>query len=955
MKSHQANPAEHAALSAVQQAPFPLTPSAQALQASRAAALKRKALEEEEEKVVTSDSVVEDGTETLAADGMPSTGTAAEGAALEAIAPAPLPEMSGMDTLLAQAGPAATGGGAAGGGIPTGLIAGGAVVLLAAAASGGGSSGSPAPAPAPPAPPNKPASISTSEIQRTGYVIEDSEDGEYTTVGNNAITALKVVDADGGADLAFRAATAGELQGKYGTFSFNATSGIWSYTLDNEDPDTQALMGGNNYGHDYLTVYSADGTASAVIEVTVEGSLDQVQTTATMNQGDTMLLNMSVGEAANFDEFYYQSNGYNGQSATYFSAGGFALFTAYGDSDYGDLYFRADGYNNDPYSYDYAYGHIDITVNPDTPDGTTPEFDGTFSAVLTEGTPGAVSFSGSFYDEDNDGGIYTLVLSSDASQDGHFTLNPVAGITVLGNGTSQVAIQGTLTDLNNYFDDGEVLLTIDTDESAWADNGIDAYLVDDDGNMVQTSFNASVTRMPDGLPMVGVFIDDGETPLLNPVFYVPATGTPAAGGSWDLDDFNGYIELYDEEADYSDSSGWVEVTISVESGMLYLDSDAFIDGDLQVQMADGEWRDDEMGDYTSAYQGVQEITLRSYYTYELEDVVQDIQYMAPEAFAAGTVDNLAITLTDADDNDASVNIALTAAAQNLSPYFSFTTDTAFVNFTPVANEMYDGEAYMDGESYATAQLHEDQHISFEGIAVNDPDASGSDLVFVDFKAFQYEYDTSDDWNGIYGYDGTLGRFYVDDAYSSLIFADDDEGRIEFLGSIDDINAMLAAGGLHYAPPPDYDEVSTQDEYSLAFQMHVDDLGNAGYGDASGTLYIGIDMIGTEDPLFILGSPMQSTYEGDESVNLYNMLDGEYVFDAEYNGNGSGGELTITNVTIAGTTGTGTLDQDDIDGDWTYFLGEGDVEGDTVVFNYTISDGTSTWMNTLELEITSMVP
>lgn len=953
MKSHQANPAELAALAAVPQAPFPLTPPAQALRAARLAALKRKALEEEEEgKAVVSDSVTEDDAEKdLAADGISSDSTLSEGAALEAIAPAPLPEMSGLDTLLAQAGPAATGGGgAAGAGIPIGAVVGGAVVLVAAAASGGGGSDAPAPAPAPAAPPNQPASISTSEVQRAGKVHEDADgDYEFTTIGNNAITALKVTDPDGGADLAFRAATAEELQGKYGMFSFDATSGIWSYTLDNDDPDTQGLMG-NSYAYDYLTVYSADGTASTVIEVTVEGHLDQVQTSATVNQGDTVLVNLGVDEAASFDNMRYWDNGTYGGNAYYFSAGGFVLFTAYNDATSGGLYYYAQGYDEGtPDHYDQGYGYIPITVSEDGSDGSDPVFDGTFGAMLTEGTPGTVSFSGSFADADDDGGIYTLALYSDAWEDGHFTLNPVDGITILGNGTSQVAMQGTLLALNNYFDDGEVLLTIDTDESAWNNSSIDAYLVDDDGNMVQTFFNAEVTHVGDGLPMVGVFLGDGDYQVETPVFYIPATGTPLEGGSWELDDFNGYIRLYDEEADYSGSSSYAQVTISVGSGWLSMDSIAFDEEDIQVLLADGEWSYDLAGNHTDQYQGVQEITLRSYYTYDLEDALRDIEYTAPEAFPAGTSDNLSITLTDADDNEASVNIALTAAAQNQSPYFSIAQDSPFLNFTIVDNQLNDGESYMDGESYATAQIHEDQHISFNGLAINDPDAMGSQQVYVYFYAYEYQYESGESWNGIYDDNHETGLFYVDDAYTALV-SDYDDGYIEFVGSIDEINAMLAAGALTYAPPPDYDAVATEGEYSLAFEMYVDDMGNAGYGDASGTLYIAVDMIGSEDPVFILGPAQEYVPDYAEYSNLYNMLDGEYVFDAEFNGNGSGGELTITNVTIKAGTGTGTLQYEEGDGDWRYYLGEGDESGDVVVFDYTISDGTSTFMNTLELNI-----
>lgn len=964
MKSHQANPAELAALSAVPNAPFPLTPSAQALKDARQAALRRKALEEEDEKAVVSDSVApENVEEAMAADGITAGGADAEGAALEAIAPAPLPaDMSGMEMLLAQAGPAATGGATAAGGVPIGLVVGGAVVVVAAAASGGSSSStpapSPAPAPAPPAPPNKPATIETSEIQRTGKVHEDA-DGEYefTTIGNNAITALKVVDADGGADLSFRAATAEELQGTYGMFSFDATSGIWSYTLDNEDPDTQGLMG-NAYAYDYLTVYSADGTASTVIEVTVDGKLDWTQETVTVNQGDTVLIDMSVDEQSYFERMEYDLDYVTGHSSyTHFETGGFMLYTA-GEFNNGQIQFYPTGYTDSPLNDVEGNGYVPITISMDGADGSAPVIDGTFHATLTEGTAGAVNFSGALVDADEDGGIYTLVLAVDLNNgDGYFdyigddptffTLGESAGITMVGNGTHQVALQGTLAALNDYLDDGEAMLTLGSEQSA--DESILAWLVDDNGNMVSTSFYSSFTSTNDSAPVIEVYLDESGIPNANPNLYVPAAGTPYTETSFNLDDFNGFIRLHDEESAGDYYNERVELTISVVNGTLSLHNDAFWDYDsLEILIGD-EWVDDESGMFSEAYTNVQQITIGSYYSYGLEDALEEFTYYVPESFDVGASDTLNITLTDSQDQSATVAISLIASAQDQAPFFSFSTDSDFMGFTVLENDMSEGPTYMDGESYATAQFHEDQHVSFEGIAINDPDAAGSDKFYVSFYAYQYQFIGANTYDGIDSDSGEIGVFYVDDAYRYLMVSED--FGIGFYGSADEINEMFAAGGLHYIPPPDYDAVSAEGEYSLGIEMMVEDLGNGGYGNGSATLYIGIDMIATEDPVFILDSPMQWAYETSETVTLYeyNMLSSDYVFDAEYNGNGDGGELMVTNVTIQGTTGTGTLDESE-DGNWIYTLGEGDVAGDEVIFNYTISDGTSTFMNTLELSI-----
>ena len=66
----------------------------------------------------------------------------------------------------------------------------------------------------------------------------------------------------------FKAADAAALQGAYGVFSFDAASGAWTYTLDNEK--AQALTSADAKA-ETLTVESLDGTRQA-ITVTVRGA-----------------------------------------------------------------------------------------------------------------------------------------------------------------------------------------------------------------------------------------------------------------------------------------------------------------------------------------------------------------------------------------------------------------------------------------------------------------------------------------------------------------------------------------------------------------------------------------------------------------------------------------------------------------------------------------------------------
>ncbi|XUM24916.1 beta strand repeat-containing protein [Bradyrhizobium oligotrophicum S58] len=89
------------------------------------------------------------------------------------------------------------------------------------------------------------------------------EDGTLTAGGT-----LTVTDVDSG-EAQFQ--TPASLAGTYGTFTFNAATGAWGYTLNNSAANVQALNNGD-VKHDTLTVKSVDGTASQVIDVTISGT-----------------------------------------------------------------------------------------------------------------------------------------------------------------------------------------------------------------------------------------------------------------------------------------------------------------------------------------------------------------------------------------------------------------------------------------------------------------------------------------------------------------------------------------------------------------------------------------------------------------------------------------------------------------------------------------------------------
>ena len=106
----------------------------------------------------------------------------------------------------------------------------------------------------------------------TGNVGEAGGADNGVSGAPSATGTLAVADPDA-AQSAFRQVLAANLAGTYGKFSFEASNGVWTYTLDNSKAGTEALAGGQVV-HDTLTVSSLDGSANQVINVTITGAND---------------------------------------------------------------------------------------------------------------------------------------------------------------------------------------------------------------------------------------------------------------------------------------------------------------------------------------------------------------------------------------------------------------------------------------------------------------------------------------------------------------------------------------------------------------------------------------------------------------------------------------------------------------------------------------------------------
>jgi VCBS repeat-containing protein len=122
---------------------------------------------------------------------------------------------------------------------------------------------------------NDAASINASANEDTNVVeaggVANADSGDPSASGT-----LIVSDVDSG-EAAFQAPASASLQGTYGTFTFNATTGAWSYALDQAKADS--IPAGLNKV-ETLTVTSLDGTANYDIVVNIAGTNDAPTITA---------------------------------------------------------------------------------------------------------------------------------------------------------------------------------------------------------------------------------------------------------------------------------------------------------------------------------------------------------------------------------------------------------------------------------------------------------------------------------------------------------------------------------------------------------------------------------------------------------------------------------------------------------------------------------------------------
>ncbi|TBD05444.1 hypothetical protein ELH21_14070 [Rhizobium leguminosarum] len=275
----------------------------------------------------------------------------------------------------------------------------------------------------------------------------------------NASGKLTVSDVDDG-EAAFAAPAS--LNGIYGSFTFNAASGSWTYTLDNNRAATQALNQGDAVS-DTLSVSSLDGTASHNIVVAITGADDGP---ARQAPTDIKLTPVVPADSVNFNSFEFSGL----LTATDPDAGGFS-FSIASQSNPGLFSITGNTLHSDVLS---TNGTFSVTVTAtQTGDPIGPAFEKTETfTIITGGNGNSVDnpTGGTGDDMLYGGGGNDMMFGlggDDAlfGQDGNDTLNGGAGNNTLtggvGNDTFFFQKFATTTNHMTDFNAGTNSTTVD--------------------------------------------------------------------------------------------------------------------------------------------------------------------------------------------------------------------------------------------------------------------------------------------------------------------------------------------------------------------------------------------------------------------------------------------------------------------------------------------------------------
>jgi VCBS repeat-containing protein len=267
------------------------------------------------------------------------------------------------------------------------------------------------------------AAVITEAAGADHAVVEAGGVNNGTAGDPSASGTLSVSDVDDG-ESSFQAAAAADLAGTYGTFTFNAATGAWTYTLDNTRAATQALNQGDP-ASDTLTVHSADGTSYNVV-VNITGTNDAaVITGATSGFVTEDAVPNTVTGDLNSTDVDGTADSWTAVSSPTASANGYGTFTI-----------DASGH------WSYALDNTNTTVNALNNGGTLSD---SFTVTTADGTSKVVSITINGH---------TDVTDTQAPTDIIFNLAASTG-TLNGNGINMGMTLGSFT-------------AVDVDSTSWS-------------------------------------------------------------------------------------------------------------------------------------------------------------------------------------------------------------------------------------------------------------------------------------------------------------------------------------------------------------------------------------------------------------------------------------------------------------------------------------------------------
>ena len=123
----------------------------------------------------------------------------------------------------------------------------------------------------------------------------NKDDGTPEAGDPTATGTLTWSDVDNGAT----ATWSGDAVGTYGSFAIDPNTGVWTYTLDNNDTDTDALAEGESAVETFTATITDEhgGTATQVVTVTITGKNDAPEITSAASEAEG-----DVIEAGNLDD-----------------------------------------------------------------------------------------------------------------------------------------------------------------------------------------------------------------------------------------------------------------------------------------------------------------------------------------------------------------------------------------------------------------------------------------------------------------------------------------------------------------------------------------------------------------------------------------------------------------------------------------------------------------------------